>query len=255
MDQTLRRVAVIGGVRIPFCRSNTFYADQSNLEMLTGTLNGLVDKYNLKGVHIDEAVGGAVVSHSKDWNLAREAVLGTKLAAHHARHHHPAGLRHQPAGGRHDRRQDRHRRDRERHRHGLRHHLGCADRLQAEVRAPPGRGAERQVDRRAALGLQGLLARRAGAAAAQRRRAAHRPLHGPARRADGAGVEDLPRRAGPARLREPQEGRRGLPHGLHGRPGRAVRRRVPRQQPARGHLASRRSPSSRPPSTSPSAAR
>jgi len=72
---------VIGGVRIPFCRSNTFYADQSNLEMLTATLNGLVDKYDLKGVHIDEAVGGAVVSHSKDWNLAREAVLGTKLAA------------------------------------------------------------------------------------------------------------------------------------------------------------------------------
>jgi len=80
MDQTLRRVAVIGGVRIPFCRSNTLYADQSNLEMLTAVLNGLVDKYKLAGVHIDEAVGGAVVSHSRDWNLAREAVLGTKLA-------------------------------------------------------------------------------------------------------------------------------------------------------------------------------
>ena len=80
MNQTLRRVAVIGGVRIPFCRSNTLYADKSNLEMMTGVLNGLVDKYNLKGVHIDEAIGGAVVSHSKDWNLAREAVLGTKLA-------------------------------------------------------------------------------------------------------------------------------------------------------------------------------
>ncbi|HZC78148.1 MAG TPA: hypothetical protein VE258_10385, partial [Ktedonobacterales bacterium] len=80
MNQTLRRVAVIGGVRIPFCRSNTLYADKSNLEMLTGVLNGLVDKYSLKGVHIDEAIGGAVVSHSKDWNLAREAVLSTKLA-------------------------------------------------------------------------------------------------------------------------------------------------------------------------------
>ena len=80
MDQTLRRVAVIGGVRIPFCRSNTLYADKSNLEMLTGVLNGLVDKFSLKGVHIDEAIGGAVVSHSKDWNLAREAVLGTRLA-------------------------------------------------------------------------------------------------------------------------------------------------------------------------------
>jgi acetyl-CoA C-acetyltransferase len=80
MDQTLRRVAVIGGVRIPFCRSNTLYADQSNLEMLTGVLNGLVDRYHLQGVHIDEATGGAIVTHSKDWNLAREAVLGTKLA-------------------------------------------------------------------------------------------------------------------------------------------------------------------------------
>lgn len=80
MDQTLRRVAVIGGVRIPFCRSNTLFADQSNLEMLVGVLNGLVDKYKLSGAHIDEVVGGAVVSHSKDWNLAREAVLGTKLA-------------------------------------------------------------------------------------------------------------------------------------------------------------------------------
>ena len=81
MEQTLRRVGVVGGVRIPFCRSNTLYADQSNLAMLTATLNGLVDRYNLQGVHIDEAIGGAVVTHSKDWNLAREAVLGSKLAA------------------------------------------------------------------------------------------------------------------------------------------------------------------------------
>jgi acetyl-CoA C-acetyltransferase len=81
MEQTLRRVGVVGGVRIPFCRSNSLYADQSNLAMLTATLNGLVDRYNLQGVHIDEAIGGAVVTHSKDWNLAREAVLGSKLAA------------------------------------------------------------------------------------------------------------------------------------------------------------------------------
>jgi acetyl-CoA C-acetyltransferase len=71
---------VIGGARIPFCRSNTLYADKSNLEMMTAALNGLVDKYKLAGQHIDEVVGGAVVSHSKDWNLAREAVLGSKLA-------------------------------------------------------------------------------------------------------------------------------------------------------------------------------
>ncbi len=80
MSQTLRKVAIVGGTRIPFCRSNTLYADQSNLDMLTATLNGLVEKYRLKGAHIDEVIGGAVVSHSKDWNLAREAVLSTKLA-------------------------------------------------------------------------------------------------------------------------------------------------------------------------------
>jgi acetyl-CoA C-acetyltransferase len=80
MQQTLRRVGVVGGVRIPFCRSNTLYRDQSNLAMLTAALDGLIDKYNLQGVHIDEAIGGAVVTHSKDWNLAREAVLGSKLA-------------------------------------------------------------------------------------------------------------------------------------------------------------------------------
>ena len=80
MNQASRRVAVIGGVRIPFCRSNTLYADLSNLDMLTTTLNGLSAKYDLKDTHIDDVVGGAVVTHSKDWNLAREAVVGSELA-------------------------------------------------------------------------------------------------------------------------------------------------------------------------------
>ena len=80
MMQLPRRIAVIGGVRIPFCRSNTLYADLSNLEMMTTTLDGLVEKYGLAGAHIDEVVGGAVVTHSKDWNLAREAVIGSRLA-------------------------------------------------------------------------------------------------------------------------------------------------------------------------------
>ncbi|MBX9861458.1 MAG: acetyl-CoA C-acetyltransferase [Hyphomicrobium sp.] len=80
MAGTLRRIGIVGGVRTPFCRSNTLYADLSNLDLMTAALNGLVDKYRLKGVHIDEVVGGAVVTHSKDFNLTREAVLGTKLA-------------------------------------------------------------------------------------------------------------------------------------------------------------------------------
>jgi acetyl-CoA C-acetyltransferase len=80
MSNTLRRIAVVGGVRIPFCRSNTFYADLTNLDMMTAVLNGLADKYKLSGAHIDEVVGGAVVTHSRDFNLAREAVIGSKLA-------------------------------------------------------------------------------------------------------------------------------------------------------------------------------
>ncbi len=80
MQQTLKRVAVIGGVRTPFCRSGTLYADKSNLDLMSAALNGLVDAYRLKNVHIDEVVGGAVITHSKDFNLAREAVLNTSLA-------------------------------------------------------------------------------------------------------------------------------------------------------------------------------
>jgi acetyl-CoA C-acetyltransferase len=80
MTQTLRRVAVVGGVRIPFCRSNTLYADQTNLDMMTAVLDGIANRYGLEGEKVDEVTGGAVVTHSKDWNLAREAVIGSKLA-------------------------------------------------------------------------------------------------------------------------------------------------------------------------------
>jgi acetyl-CoA C-acetyltransferase len=79
MVGTLRRVAVIGGIRTPFCRSNTLFAELSNLDLMTAALNGLVAKYKLDGQVIDEVVGGAVVTHSKDFNLTREAVINTKL--------------------------------------------------------------------------------------------------------------------------------------------------------------------------------
>ncbi len=80
MTNTLRPVAVVGGLRIPFCRSNTAYSDLSNLDMLTTTLRGLVEKYSLDGEKIDEINAGAVINHSRDWNVAREAVLGTSLS-------------------------------------------------------------------------------------------------------------------------------------------------------------------------------
>jgi len=75
-----RRVAIIGGSRIPFCRSYTNYAKASNQDMMTATLNGLVEKYGLRGKQLGEVALGAVMKHSRDWNLARESMLGTELA-------------------------------------------------------------------------------------------------------------------------------------------------------------------------------
>lgn len=78
--KTIRRVAIIGGIRTPFCRSHTAYADLSNLDLLSTALKGLADKYNLVGSHIDEITGGSVVAHSRDWNIAREALLNAGFA-------------------------------------------------------------------------------------------------------------------------------------------------------------------------------
>ena len=78
-QEKIRRVAVIGGTRIPFCRSNTQYSDLTNLYMMSTALNGLVENFGLEGELIDEVVGGAVITHSKDFNLTREAVIDTKL--------------------------------------------------------------------------------------------------------------------------------------------------------------------------------
>jgi len=80
MVQSLKPVAIVGGLRIPFCRSNSAYAALSNKKMLSTVLGGIVDKYDLAGQHIDEVNAGAVINHTRDWNLAREALLSTRLA-------------------------------------------------------------------------------------------------------------------------------------------------------------------------------
>jgi len=77
---TIRRVAVIGGNRIPFARSSTAYAQASNQEMLTATLQGLVDRFNLHGERLGDVAAGAVMKHARDFNLVRESVLSTTLA-------------------------------------------------------------------------------------------------------------------------------------------------------------------------------
>jgi acetyl-CoA C-acetyltransferase len=80
VPQTPRRVAIVGGNRIPFARSNSAYFTASNQDMLSAALDGLVKRYGLEGVEVGEFVAGAVLKHSKDWNLAREVVLGSRLA-------------------------------------------------------------------------------------------------------------------------------------------------------------------------------
>ena len=75
-----RRVAIVGGNRIPFARSNTVYATASNQQMLTAALEGLIERFNLHGLQLGEVVAGAVLKHSRDFNLTRECVLGSRLA-------------------------------------------------------------------------------------------------------------------------------------------------------------------------------
>jgi len=75
-----RPVAILGGVRIPFCRNNTAYADVGNLGMSIRTLGALVERYGLHGKRLGEVAMGAVIKHSADWNLGREAALSSGLA-------------------------------------------------------------------------------------------------------------------------------------------------------------------------------
>lgn len=79
-DNGIRRVAVLGGNRIPFAKSNTAYSKISNQELLTSALRGLVDRFDLQGKRMGEVVAGAVIKHSRDFNLTRESVLSCGLA-------------------------------------------------------------------------------------------------------------------------------------------------------------------------------
>ena len=80
MEKTQRRAAVIGGVRIPFCRNNTAYAEVGNFGMSVKVLGALVERFGLHRVELGEVALGAVIRHARDWNLAREALLSSGLA-------------------------------------------------------------------------------------------------------------------------------------------------------------------------------
>ena len=81
-NNTPRRVAILGGNRIPFARSDGAYANASNQDMFTAVLDGLADRFNLKGEKLDAVIGGAVLKHSRDFNLMRECVLGSGLSSY-----------------------------------------------------------------------------------------------------------------------------------------------------------------------------
>ncbi|WP_426687651.1 acetyl-CoA C-acetyltransferase [Rhodanobacter ginsengiterrae] len=80
MENPQKRVGIIGGVRIPFCRNNTAYADVGNFGMSVKVLGALVERFGLHGVELGEVAMGAVIKHASDWNLAREALLSSGLA-------------------------------------------------------------------------------------------------------------------------------------------------------------------------------
>ena len=79
VGSAVRRVAIIGGVRIPFARSYTAYATASNQDMLTATFRALVERFKLEGLRLGDVAAGAVIKHAKDYNLVRECVLSSGL--------------------------------------------------------------------------------------------------------------------------------------------------------------------------------
>ena len=82
VGSVVRRVAIVGGVRIPFARSYSAYATATNQEMLTAALRAVVERYRLQGERLGDVAAGAVIKHSRDYNLVRECVLGSGLDPH-----------------------------------------------------------------------------------------------------------------------------------------------------------------------------
>ena len=200
-----RRVAVIGGARIPFARAQGAYASVGNQEMLTAPSRRRCDRFALKGLRLGDVVAGAVMKHSSQWNLTREALLDSGLVARDAGTRRAARLRHEPRGG------DRDRATRSRSARSMPASRAASTPssdppvvfgreyqqiLLRAHRAKSVRRAHRAVLQPAAAALQAELPRR--------RRAAHGPVDGPAHGEDGAHLGDPARRPGRARAREPR---------------------------------------------------
>lgn len=199
----VRRVAIVGGARIPFARAHGPYANLTNQDMLTAAFKAVVDKFALKGERLGDAGAGAVIKHSRDWDLVRECVMASGLAfetpgfdlqracgtsletaiiigSKIALGQIDCGL----AGGV----------------DGVERSAGCVlARVPAAAVAQRPRayvlGKDSPVLRSAPASLQAGAARRSGAT--------HRPQHGTELRTHGEAVADHARRAGPARSGKP----------------------------------------------------
>src|ERR1700751_3026232 len=82
VGSVIKRVAIVGGVRIPFARSYSTYATASNQDMLTAAFRGVVERFRLQGERLGDVAAGAVIKHSRDYNLVREVVLASGLDPH-----------------------------------------------------------------------------------------------------------------------------------------------------------------------------
>jgi acetyl-CoA C-acetyltransferase len=187
-----RRVAIVGGVRTPFARSHTAFAGTDNQELLTASLRALVERYGLVGERLGDVMAGAVLKHSRDFNLTRECVLSTGLDPQ------TPGLDLQRACGT-----------------SLEAAILVANKIAlGQIEAGIAAGVDDLSDppvvfpksfRRlrpqppaAAAALARAAAPRPAAGAARRERAPHRPVDGPELRADGQDLADRAGRAGPA---------------------------------------------------------
>ena len=232
MNSSVRRVAVLGGIRIPFARQNGPYAQASNQDMLTTTLDALADKFRLRGAVLGEVAAGAVLKHSRDFNLTRESVLGSKLAPET-----PAYDVQQACGT------------------GLEAAILVANKIAlGQIDSGIAGGVDTTSDAPLALNENlrtTLLSVNRAKSPVQRakaltrirpqhvvpgdpaqRRAAHRPVDGRARGDHGRGVGDHTRGSGRARGREPPQARGSLRPGLPRRPRQAVPRTRARPEPA-----------------------
>ena len=81
VGSAVRRVAIVGGVRIPFARAHTAYAKATNQDMLTAAFRGVVERFKLQGERLGDVAAGAVIKHSKDYNLTRESLMSSGLDA------------------------------------------------------------------------------------------------------------------------------------------------------------------------------